>query len=382
MNDEDIKNSLVMNLPRWRRSYTMVYLVLIFLVCLAIAALPFLYTTISIRTQGIIRPQTERTEIKTAITGLIDTICYQEGALVKKGALLVRLKDLVSKSRIRLNEKEMLHREQCIADLQVLTTAENFGEDVLLRLITPVYKDQAIRFIHQLKEQQATLKKVNRELEMSEVLAKEKVISPKEFFDTRIQVEKTAASYQAFKEEQRSQWEAELSRDKLELLQYQDRVNQIGSDAAYYEIRSPVTGIVQGINNRYAGTWIMTNESICSISPEDKLIGECLVSTRDIGLLRISQPVSFQIDAFDYNYFGMVTGKLIAMDDDYMVIDNKPLFRVRCCFDEDLLHATHGLTGKLKKGLSFQARFILGKRSLWQLIFDKADAWFNPAAPG
>jgi len=31
-----------------------------------------------------------------------------------------------------------------------------------------------------------------------------------------------------------------------------------------------------------------------------------------------------------------------------------------------------------KKGMTLQARFIVTKRSLWQLLYDKVDDWANP----
>jgi HlyD family secretion protein len=43
------------------------------------------------------------------------------------------------------------------------------------------------------------------------------------------------------------------------------------------------------------------------------------------------------------------------------------------------VHTRNGVKGNLKKGMTFQARFILTKRSLFQLLYDKADDWMNPA---
>ena len=31
-----------------------------------------------------------------------------------------------------------------------------------------------------------------------------------------------------------------------------------------------------------------------------------------------------------------------------------------------------------KKGMTVQARFIVARRSFWQLLFDKVDNWLNP----
>jgi len=38
----------------------------------------------------------------------------------------------------------------------------------------------------------------------------------------------------------------------------------------------------------------------------------------------------------------------------------------------------NGYEGKLKKGVTLQARFVVTERSLWQLLYDKVDDWVNP----
>ena len=38
----------------------------------------------------------------------------------------------------------------------------------------------------------------------------------------------------------------------------------------------------------------------------------------------------------------------------------------------------NGYSRPLKKGMTLQARFVITKRSLWQLVYDKIDNWLNP----
>ena len=105
------------------------------------------------------------------------------------------------------------------------------------------------------------------------------------------------------------------------------------------------------------------------------------VPTQQVGLLKANEEVKFQIDAFDYNYFGIVTGKIVSIDNDYTIIDNKPVFKVRCLLDSSQVHLKNGFTGHLKKGLTLQARFMVTRRSAWQLLFDRVNNWLNPASP-
>ena len=372
-------------IPRFKKSNYLIYWTILLLVMAVMAALPLVHTTVSVKTTGITRPVSERTEIKPAISGIIDRIYYTEGQSVPQGMPIIRIKDYTTRGKTALNHYEMGQRSAFIHDLQLLTT-QQLGEPLLASLQSPLYKEQLSHYLNQHTDQDANLRKANQELEMNTKLMDGKVISRKEFFDVQIAQQRAEAGYKAFEREQLTTWQQQLAQYRLELSQYRQNQEQVVADARFYEVRSPVAGIVQGINDRYAGGVVQAGESLCSVSPESSLIAECYVATSDIGLIKIGQPVRFQVDAFDYNYFGILTGKVVKIDDDYTVSSSNnnsstPIFKVRCAFDTTQLHLKNGFNGRLKKGMTFQARFVIGERTLWQLLWDKIDDWLNPAAP-
>jgi HlyD family secretion protein len=348
------------------------------LVFTAISALPLVKTTISIRSTGLTRPTNERTELKPVLPGIIDSLLVKEGDTVQQGQLIATIKDNITVPRFILNEFELTQRLGFISDLEKLTTTSNYQTLVLQ---TPLYRQQLSKYLFQLSDQLAGIKKVNREQDINNQLIKDKVIAPKEHFDKEIEAERLQASFNAFKNEQITSWQNDLQRYKLEVSQFTAQRNQIETDKKNHFIYAPISGVVQNINTRYAGGFISAGETLCILSPQSNLIGECYVSTRDVGLLKAGQPARFQIDAFDYNYFGILTGKVIYIDNDFTVVENKPVFKVRCSFDSTQLLLKNGYKGELKKGLTFQARFVVAERTLWQLLFDKMDDWLNPAAP-
>lgn len=359
------------------------YLYIIILSCIffLILSLPFIHSDISIKSMGITRPVTERTEVKPIMTGIIDTIYFKEGEMVNKDAVILRLKDPNTKGKLIMNNFEISQREQFIHDLSILTNSLDLETSTINKLTAPLYKQQLAKFTNQKQDLEASIGKAKKELDINTPLAKDKIISGKEFYDIQINYQKLQSSYKAFVQEQLSIWQQELARYNLELSQYKQQLNIVNIDASYYLVKAPTSGIIQGINTRYQGGLLQANETLCTISPEGDLIGECYVPTRDIGLLKVGQPVRYQMEAFDYNYFGVLTGKVAAIDNDYTVINNTPVFKVRCNFDSTQIHLKNGFTGTLKKGLNFQARFIVARRSLWQLLYDNLDDWLNPNAP-
>jgi len=58
----------------------------------------------------------------------------------------------------------------------------------------------------------------------------------------------------------------------------------------------------------------------------------------DIGLITKKQ-VKFQMDAFNYNQWGLATGEIIEIGKDIALINNTPTFKIRCKVDQKYLNA-------------------------------------------
>ena len=89
-------------------------------------------------------------------------------------------------------------------------------------------------------------------------------------------------------------------------------------------------------------------------------------------------PVHLQIDAYNYNQWGLASGKVIEISNDILIMNDQPIFKVKCSLDQSFLSLKNGYKGNLKKGMTSQVRFIVTKRSLYQLLYDKMDDWINP----
>jgi len=376
-----LDNTTILYLMPFRKRRYTVYTLIVVLVIAAIAALPLVSTTISVTAQGIVRPASERTAVKNITAGIIAQIYYKEGDTVAQGATILRIRDEVSQGKRLMNTFEIGQRAGFSHDLQLLTT-QPLSDTLLSQLHAPLYKEQLSEYLSAAADRQADLRKATEELKMNKQLADEKVIAPKEFFDIQVAYDKAVAAAKSLERQQRSAWQQDLIKYGSESTEYRQQLNQVNSDADFYRVKAPVSGTVQDINTLYAGGSLQAGETVCTISPNDSLIGECYVSTKDIGLVKQGQPVIFQIDAFDYNYFGTVGGKVININNDYTVQQQAqtPVFVVRCRFDTTKLQLKNGYQNSLKKGLTFQARFMVGERTLWQLLWDNLNNWLNPNA--
>jgi len=121
------------------------------------------------------------------------------------------------------------------------------------------------------------------------------------------------------------------------------------------------------------------NQHIAEISPEGRLVACCFVRPSDIGLIRPQQKVRIQVDAFNYNEWGLLDATILDVSDDLIMVNgSEPRFRVRCLPVSEFMSRKGGPRAELKKGMSFNARIIVTRRTLFRLLLDKTDDWMNP----
>jgi len=374
---EVIEQSAFTWLPRVKVRTQMIYTTVLVAVLLSLLALPFIKVDVSVKSAGIVRPVTEKNELRSLVAGTIAEVMVTEGQHVEKGQLILRLQEDISNSKLLQTSFELRQREAYVSDLARLA-AGGGGSG----LQSALYQQQYSRFVSSLNEQQATMRKLESDLEMYRKLFADKVIAEKELRDKQYEYDKSKAAYSLAVQQQRSAWQEELSRYRLESNRLQADADQLEKQKEWNLIKAPVSGTLQQFSGRYAGGYIQVGETIGVISPDSNLVAECLVSPRDIGYLRAGMPVKFQVDAFNYNEWGSAEGTVLSVASDFTLVENQPVFKVKCRFNETELHTAGGVKGTLKKGMTLQARFILTQRSLFQLLYDRTDDWMNPNTGG
>jgi len=140
-----------------------------------------------------------------------------------------------------------------------------------------------------------------------------------------------------------------------------------------------LSGTIQQCNELQVGSIIYANQIIAELSPDCELIAVCYVQPSDIGFIRVNQDVKIQVDAFNYNQWGLLPATIKEVSDD-IVSDgqNNMYFIVKCKLSKNYLTLQNGFKGYIKKGMTISSRIIVTERSVYDLLFDKVDRWFNP----
>lgn len=77
------------------------------------------------------------------------------------------------------------------------------------------------------------------------------------------------------------------------------------------DVRSPVRGLVKGMNINTVGSVIQPGQIIMEVIPLDKNLEVAVkISPQDIGHLKIGQDVQVKFSTFDFSRYGFITGRL------------------------------------------------------------------------
>ena len=349
-----------------------IYSLILIMLLLAFVSLPLVQVDISSQSRGVIRSPYENTTIQSALYGEVVSYRMLENKTVQKGDTLIILNSDKLNEQIGLANRKIQENDLFISDIACLLSAK------YNQLLTPKYRGEYYRYKAKLNEQQISVNYLRKELATQKSLAEQKVISNFDYLQSKNNYEKANEQLKALEQDYQTNWISEQTTLHQQNNELASNITQTEKEKQQYVILAPMSGSLLQVAGFQKGNFISPAQTLAYISSNNMLLAECYISPSDIGYIRQNQSATFQFDAFNYNDWGIVQGKVSQVLHDVVLIDQKPMFRVRCALDKNSLQLKNGYQGNIQKGLTFTARFKLNRRSLWQLLFDKVDNWLNP----
>jgi HlyD family secretion protein len=379
--NEGVSHYSYANRYRTGRESRIIYGIAVLAVIVTFCVLPFIAIQISIKSHGVLQSAMERTELFTSVSGRIIKIMMKDNqALLRGDTLLIVDSSLPGQQSKLLNSRSELLRNLLHDVVQIVQYAERSDiRDTDPVLKTEQYKAAWRQFLQESEERLIVRRQAERVLSRYDALFKNGVLTASEYEKFRFDYDQASSSHSLLGRRYKSQWETEAGSYRKELSDLIGREAELDEQKKLFTLRAPVNGSLQNLSGLQAGSYVFANQKIAEISPDAQLIAFCYVKPSDIGLIRKGQSVNFQIDAFNYNQWGLLSGKVLDISDDIIFMNTgEAVFKVRCSLDNDHLKLKNEYKGYLKKGMNFTARFMVARRSLFQLLYDDADNWLNP----
>ncbi|MBW3630933.1 MAG: HlyD family secretion protein [Gemmatimonadetes bacterium] len=374
----EVEDSLERHLVEHSRRSQAIYLAVVAALIAGLALLPVVRVGVSVQSRGIVRPVTEKHVVKAQASGFAETLLVRHGAAVEAGQELVTLRAAELEQRRQLLDSRIDQARSSTRDLELLAQNDEPGTVGAGELETAKYRQELAQFEEDLAEIGVRVGQAVRDSARARELAARSLIPVAEAESHELRLAQLRSEQALRRERYRTGWQAALTSARVELEEMLSRRLMMKEEQALYRVTSPVSGTVEEIASISAGSFVAAGEELAVISPRSDLVAEVYVAPRDIGLLRQGGPARILVDAFNYNDWGFITGRVGHISDDFVMMNDQPVFRVGVLLDQTDLRLRNGFRGRLKKGMTVQARFMVTERTLFQLLRDDINDWLNP----
>jgi HlyD family secretion protein len=356
------------------------YWIIIGMIISGIAILPFIYVDVSVQARGYFQSDIEKQIVFTPYQGKIIFTSIRNGEDIKKGDTLL----VFDTESIRAQQASLIQRigenNASIMDLEALTKHYSIADrSVQSGVITDRYKAEFANFRNQQTIQFQKYQKKKTEHERNKVLYNQQIIPKSDFENSLFLLTTEKDNLEQILLSQESIWQSDLTMRRNDSIKLVADLKQYSEDLRNRIIFAPTAGEIIQSSDIQIGSIVSAGQKIAEISPEGELVATCFVKPAQIGLIHEKQKVKIQVDAFNYNEWGILQGDIIDISDD-MIVENgsDAYFRVKCKPEKTFLSLKNGYKAEIKKGMSLNTRILIIRRSLYHLLFDKADKWFNP----
>jgi multidrug resistance efflux pump len=349
-----------------------IYLVVVLALLVFLALLPVIKIDISSQSRGIIRSKTDNVPLTSIVSGKIIWIKLKNNTQITKGDTLIK----IAKEGLETDKKTNDTLSTTVAEYLVDVT--NILKGNTSHLKTSTAREDFYKFQSRKIELQSKVSQAQINYNRNKILFDKDVIAKMEFEKYLFELRFANQALNSFVNQQKAAWETQKRDLEERVKNLKGTVAKIEVEENNYFILAPVTGTIESFNGLQVGSFINASQSIATISPEDNLIIESSVSPDDIGLIKKNQKVTFQIDAFNYNQWGLLDGKVIDIDKNITIQENQAFFKVRCGLNTKTMQLKSGYKTQVSKGMTLTTRYIITRRSLFDLLFDKVDDWLNP----
>ncbi len=154
----------------------------------------------------------------------------------------------------------------------------------------------------------------------------------------------------------------------------QETKSQIATAKAKKDQRfvyAPASGKVTTLNLKHSGQVVQSGDTIAEISPQGKpLILSTLLPSHEVGFVKPGMVTQIKLDAFPYQDFGLVSGKVLLVSPDSKTLkDGAQVYRVDIALDRPNIQV-RGQTIELTMGQTGTAEIITRRRRIMDLLLD------------
>jgi HlyD family secretion protein len=329
------------------------------LVIAAFVALPLVHVSVSVASEGIVRPVLDKQLLRARASAVIREVRVANNQSVRANDTLVVLDDRQHRAKARVLQEQLAERESLIGDFEsLLQGAATAFDSVMLQ--TPVGYSEKSRFLAERHRLQLIMNEATRQQDLTRALGRTPgIVTVDELRRRESEAAQAESDWSVQRERSVAEWSARIRSERDNVRDLRSQLADLDLQRSLFVLLSPVDGTAEQVISMSPGGFVQSGDELLQISPETRIAAEIQVSARDIGMLALGMPVRMMIDAFDYNSWGVATGRIVSIARDATMIERQAIFSVRCSIDQSDMSLKSGYRGRIQKGMTLHARFLI-----------------------
>jgi multidrug efflux pump subunit AcrA (membrane-fusion protein) len=136
-------------------------------------------------------------------------------------------------------------------------------------------------------------------------------------------------------------------------------------------VRSPYEGVVISVDQRTAGSFVQQGQVLCQLAPKgSKPRARMTLSEAGLPRLAVAQRVRYFFEAFPYQRYGTITGKVDWISPSAVTSTDGSRFVALGSLDRYEISSRPGQALPLRVGMKGSAHIIVGGRTLIEYAFE------------
>src|SRR2546428_6844694 len=332
----------------------------------------------TVRCPFVLVPATGADPIQSQHQAVISRVSVSEGQEVKRGAELFVLRSDEIRGwdmQFRTLTEDLRNKEESLAQ-----SATAYAAQLDIKKAEIEQAKSEVKF----RENHA---KTSRELvTRMEKLAEKGGISEVDLVKLKLDL---AGSEKDFSVAQRTVQQVNLDRERMETERQRERGEQladieklkmrIGALKADLEntqqnlltVRSPYEGVIISMDQRTVGSVVQQGQMLCQLAAKDaKTRARMTLNEAGLPRLAVAQRVRYFFQAFPYQRYGAVTGKLDWISPSAVTTSDGSHFVALGSLDRSVISPRPGQILPLRVGMRGDAHIIVGGRTLIEYAFE------------
>lgn len=175
-------------------------------------------------------------------------------------------------------------------------------------------------------------------------------------------------------QEQLKDMQTQITSVKSEIAQNRSQITSIKLQLAQRLIKSPINGVIFNLPIKKPGIVVQTGQTIAQIAPQEiPFVLKANMPSHQSGFLKVGMPVKVKFDAYPFQDYGVVTGKVMQVSPDSKVMETPQgkieVFEMEISLDQsDIKFGNKRIP--LTPGQTATAEVIVRQRRLIDFILD------------